>query len=287
MSKLKNVYDAVLEINDRDVPAQFASQIRSVQIKKGVLGMQRYFVGSHQINDHEVIITGSDVHHIANVMRANAGDEFLVCTDAALTFLVRITAISQSEVKMAMVEQKKENVELPIAVTIAQGIAKGDKFDLVVQKGTECGASAFIPLAMKRSVAKIEDKKAGKKIERWQKIALEGARQAHRQVVPKIYEPLSLSELIKQNDKFDVCLFAYELHDEFSKTTLAKVAKNLIKGQKVLVIIGPEGGIDDQEAEFLIEAGFVAIGLGPRILRTETAPIYLLSAMSYALEIAK
>jgi len=242
-------------------------------------------VKTDQIIGNNIRITGMDVHHITNVMRFNTGDNILVCTDELKTYFVKIAFFGKNEVMVEVVKEIEEDVELPVKVTIAQGITKGDKFDLVVQKATECGAHYFVPVEMKRCVAKIEPKKSYKKIERWQKIALEASRQSHRQVVPNIMDPVGLKELIKSTSEYDVCLFAYEAHGNDEKKALATELKKMEKGSSVLILIGPEGGIDDTEVVALKNAGFVPIGLGPRILRCETAPIYVMSAISYALEI--
>jgi len=248
--------------------------------------MQRYFIKTSQMTGDIVTITGADVHHITNVMRASSGSQFLLCSDARETFLVEITTITKTEVIVRVVEKRGENVEMPVLVTVAQGITKGDKFDLVVQKTTECGVCALLPVAMKRSVAKIEAGKMVKKVERWQKIALEAARQAHRQVVPLVMKPVEIKGLLALASEYDVCLFAYEAIEEVSKNRLVTITQGLSAGQRVLVLIGPEGGIDQSEVLLLEEVGFKAIGLGPRILRTETAPIYVMSALSYALELS-
>lgn len=247
--------------------------------------MQRYFIKTNQMIGDSATITGPDVHHLTNVMRARIGDQFLLCSEERQTFLVEIMTMTKTEVVVRVVEKRKEDVEMPVFVTIAQGITKGDKFDLVVQKATECGATAFVPVAMKRSVAKIEAGKAAKKTERWQKIALEAARQAHRQVMPAVMAPVDLKDLVAMAAEYDVCLFAYEAFDETDKNRLATVACGLSAGQRMLVLIGPEGGVDESEVLVLEAAGFKAIGLGPRILRTETAPIYVMAALSYELEI--
>ena len=247
--------------------------------------MQRYFIKSDQLIDHQVIITGDDVHHIRDVMRANMGDHLILCTYDKRSYLVEIVDLNKMEVKVKVVETKEENVELPVSVTIAQGITKGDKFDWVVQKATECGASGFIPVAMKRSVARIDAKKVDKKVERWQKIALEAARQSHRQVVPNVCMPVDMKGLVVQAAEYDVCLFAYEAQGADAQHGLADVISKFEPGMRVLVLIGPEGGIDESEVDMLVKVGFRAVGLGPRILRTETAPIYVMSAVSYALEI--
>jgi len=251
--------------------------------------MQRYFIKSEQFfADDQAIITGDDVHHIRDVMRANVNDRIILCTYEMGSYLAEIIDLNRLEVKVKVVETKEENAELPVFVTISQGITKGDKFDLVVQKATECGASEFVAVAMKRSVAKIDEKKASKKVARWQRIALEAARQSHRQVVPNVKMPVDLKGLVEMASEYDVCLFAYEgcLRSAVdSRHTLADVIREFKPATRVLVLVGPEGGIDESEARMLMKAGFKAVGLGPRILRTETAPIYIMSTISYALEI--
>ena len=247
--------------------------------------MQRYFIKSDQLIGDKAIITGDDVHHISNVMRSNIGDQLIVCTCKKESYLMQIITLQKEEIKVQIVEKKEENVELPVFVTIAQGMVKGDKFDLVLQKATECGASAFVPVAMKRSVAKIDVKKVGKKVERWQKITLEAARQSHRQVVPNVKMPIDMKGLVAMAGQYDVCLFAYEACGRDGKYGLADAIREFKPNMRVLVLIGPEGGVDESEVEILRDAGFMTVGLGPRILRTETAPIYLMSAISYALEI--
>jgi len=249
--------------------------------------MQRYFINGDQLLEDYAIITGENVHHISAVMRANVDDKMILCVHGGNSYLAQIVEINKTEVKAKIVEQKKENVELPVFVTIAQGITKGDKFDWVLQKATEGGASGFIPVAMKRSVAKIDAKKADKKVERWQKIVLEAARQSHRQKVPDVGMPVDMSGLIATMMAYDVCMFAYEAHDMDSKHALADMIASFDAGMRVLLLVGPEGGFDMSEVEALTEAGFIAVGLGPRILRTETAPIYVMSAISYAMEVCR
>jgi 16S rRNA (uracil1498-N3)-methyltransferase len=249
--------------------------------------MQRYFINANQLVEGQAIITGDDVHHIGAVMRANVGDYFVLCVRGGGSYIVEICEISKTEVHARVVETKEENAELPVFVTISQAIMKGDKFDWVLQKATECGASEFIPVAMKRSVAKIDVKKANKKVERWQKITLEAARQSHRQMVPDVRMPVDMKGLISEMGKYDMCLFAYEAHVGESEYALADVIAGFEPGMRVLVLVGPEGGIAESEVNMLTEAGFTAVGLGPRILRTETAPIYVMSVISYAMELCK
>ena len=247
--------------------------------------MQRYFIKSDQLVDDQAIIVGNDAHHIRDVMRASVGDRIIVCTCDKKSYLAEITHLHRREIKVKIVESRVENAELAVFVSISQGIVKGDKFDMVVQKGTECGATGFIPVSMKRSVAKIDPNKARKKMERWQKIALEAARQSHRQVVPYVNRPVDITSLVVMASEYDMCLFAYEECGINSQSALADAISELEPEMRVLVLFGPEGGIAQSEVCLLIEAGFRAVGLGPRILRAETASIYVMSAISYALEI--
>jgi len=247
--------------------------------------MQRYFIKDDQIKNGLATITGSDVHHMVNVMRVDVGDQVILCTDQKKSYVVEILSLTKTEVEVKVVNPKEEFVELPVFVTIAQGIIKSDKMDWVIQKGTECGASKFVPVRMKRSVAKVDPKKVSSKVERWQKIALEAARQSHRQVVPKVADVIDFTGLLKLKEQHDVCLFAYEAFSGEDRQRLATTLRDGEDGARILILVGPEGGIDEIEVDALTKAGFMPIGLGPRILRTETAPIYVLSAISYALEI--
>ncbi|KKK33147.1 16S rRNA methyltransferase [Mesobacillus campisalis] len=249
--------------------------------------MQRYFVtGSGEEGHFE--ITGDDHHHIARVMRMKEGDEILCVTAQGKSALCRIEEITSEKALAAVVKWNEGSPELPVSITIASGLPKGDKLEWIIQKGTELGASEFVPFIASRSVVKWDQKKGRKKAERWQKIAKEAAEQSHRNQIPKIHEPVTLKTLVQDAGRFDFCLIAYEeeaRHGEAS--VLADVFKRIGQGESLLAIFGPEGGLTEQEVHILQEAGFVPCGLGPRILRTETAPLYLLSAASYHFELMR
>ena len=175
--------------------------------------------------------------------------------------------------------------EMPVHVTIACGLPKGDKLDLIVQKGTELGMKGIIPFKAERSVVKWDDKRGAKKIERLRKIAKEAAEQCHRTVIPEVENPLTIRQLLQLVNTFDVLLFADEEDAKSDEPhRIADRLKNVYLEQKVLVVFGPEGGLSRTEADALRAAGFHPTSLGPRILRTETAPLYLLSAMSCEFE---
>ncbi|MEK4923517.1 16S rRNA (uracil(1498)-N(3))-methyltransferase [Cytobacillus sp. FSL R5-0569] len=246
--------------------------------------MQRYFV-NHRENDH-FFITGDDYHHITRVMRMNVGDE-IICVDpdgkAAQCKLVNITS---EVVELEVVQWIEKNVELPVDVTIVSGLPKGDKLEWIIQKGTELGAHQFIPFMSARSIVKLDEKKANKKKDRWQKIAKEAAEQSHRIIVPHVYGPQSLQQLLEISKNYDYKCVAYEESSKQGESSaFHQVLKGMSRGDSLLFIFGPEGGLTEKEITLLEDEGFISCGLGPRILRTETAPSYVLSAVSYHFEL--
>jgi 16S rRNA (uracil1498-N3)-methyltransferase len=247
--------------------------------------MQRYFA-TYTAADDAFQITGEDYRHIVKVMRMKEEDQIICVTEDQRSALCKITNISDEHVTAHVVQWMEESVELPVKVTIVSGLPKGDKLDLIIQKGTELGANKFIPFIAARSIVKWDEKKAEKRISRWQKIAKEAAEQSHRNLVPEIVSPVDLQSLIGISESYDIKLIAYEEESKQGETkNLVKGLQSLEKGGSLLVVFGPEGGLTAQEVDKLLKSGFISCGLGPRILRTETAPLYLLSAVSYHLEL--
>ncbi|MFM1651525.1 16S rRNA (uracil(1498)-N(3))-methyltransferase [Brevibacillus sp. B_LB10_24] len=245
--------------------------------------MQRYFVEPHQISGHCVTITGDDVHHIVKVMRSRTGQEIVVSDGQSRTVRARLSQLDagSNQVQAEIVEWLDEQRELPIDVTIAQGLPKGDKWEWILQKGTELGASAFFPFSSERAVAKLDEKKEPKKRERWQKIVKEAAEQSHRTRLPAVMPARSFQQTIEEIPRYTACAIAYEQASGFG---LHDVLGSLRPGDSLLVLIGPEGGFSAEEAAQATAAGAVAVSLGPRILRTETASQYVLAAVSYHFE---
>ena len=249
-----------------------------------MIELQRYFLEQSFDEQDESILTGDDYKHIVNVMRMTVDDKIIAVSDGE-AFVSSIVNMTQVTVEIRKVEGPLPKNELPVHVTIVNGLAKGDKHDFIVQKGTELGVSTIIPFKAERSIVKWDDKKGSKKIERLQKIAKQAAEQCHRTFVPKVEDPLTLNQLTVISKEYDVLLFADE---EDAKSSvphrIADRVKNIANKQKVLIVFGPEGGLSRNEAEVLTTSGFLPIALGPRILRTETAPLYFLSALSYEFE---
>jgi 16S rRNA (uracil1498-N3)-methyltransferase len=249
--------------------------------------VQRYFIDKFN-DDNNAIINGEDVHHITRVMRMGIGDEVICCDTHENIAVCKITEITNETVLITVVKWMESTSEIPIKVTIASGLPKGDKLEYVIQKGTELGAAEFVPFIAARSIVKWDDKKGTKKIERWNKIAKEAAEQSHRTKIPMIKAPQSLKKLIEYSETFQYKIVAYEEEAKRGEQArLANVFDRLNTGESLFVIIGPEGGLTDQEVSLLTENGFIACGFGPRILRTETAPLYVLSAVSYHFELKR
>lgn len=247
--------------------------------------MQRYFLDAdHQEN---IAISGENYHHIVRVMRMVPGDKVYLVFRQQETIIAEIDEITEDTVLLHETGKETQTKELPVAITIASGFPKGDKLEWIVQKGTELGAAAFIGFPAEASVVKWDQKKLAKKEQRLQKIAQEAAEQSHRQVQPAV-KLMDKTSFFAALSEYDVILVAYEEAAKKGELAhLAQVLQKVEKDTRILAVFGPEGGIMPKEIEKLTEAGGILCGLGPRILRTETAPLYLLSAASYQLELLK
>lgn len=249
--------------------------------------MQRYFVDQVLTTDDDPIyIEAADHHHLARVMRMTTGDQVYIVFADNQFCTAEIVSISEDKTLLKLVEWQTNNPELPIAITIASGLPKGDKLEWIVQKGTELGADSFIAFPSDRSIVKWDAKKTEKKRERLQKIAKEAAEQSHRVHVPTITTLASGKQLAERCGEYDAVVVAYEESAKANeKAVLASVFAALRPGMRLLVIFGPEGGISEQEIQLFKAQKAHFAGLGPRILRTETAPLYLLAAASYQFEL--
>lgn len=249
--------------------------------------MQRYFV-KQRAKDNRFIIEEEDRHHICKVMRMAAGDEIICVNPDNKSAICRITEITDEQVIAEVVQWKDEISELPIKVIIASGLPKGDKLEWIIQKSTELGAHEFLPFTARRSVVKWDDKKAAKKVDRWQKIAKEAAEQSHRSLLPNVASPLSFKALLGKSKEYDYKLVAFEEESRNSETSVfSSTLKKMKPEDSLLLVFGPEGGFTDGEIQEMQEFGFSPCGLGPRILRTETAPLYALGAISYHFELLR
>lgn len=217
-------------------------------------------------------------------MRAQAGDQLRLVFEEGKIGLSEI--ISPADQSVRLIELLTDSSELPVQVTVAVGFPKGDKLDFIVEKSTELGATAIWSAPFKASVSKWDHKKLTKKQEKLEKVALGAAEQSRRQLIPKIQLFDQFSRLTEQFSDFDQVLVAYEESAKMGETSMFKQAlTELSANQKVLIIFGPEGGISPDEIAKFENLGAKMIGLGPRILRAETAPLYALSSISAYFEL--
>lgn len=253
--------------------------------------MQRYFVTPEQFGELTVVLRGEDAHHMVKVMRMKSGDEVIVTDGVSREARVALKELTPSEVTAEVVEELPMDREPLWQVTVAQGLPKGDKMELVIQKGTELGAAAFLPFQSERMVVQYDARKEAKRLERWSRIVKEAAEQSHRSRLPAVHEVHSWKQLIAAVADYDLALFCYEAegHGPSGASGLgdrirqARESGVLKEGEphSVLLVVGPEGGFSAREAEEIQGAGAMAAGLGRRILRAETAGLAGLAALMY------
>ena len=227
---------------------------------------------------------GPDVNHIKNVLRMKIGEELNV-SDGISDQEIRcgIVGFTDDTVECEIRFIKEADHELPSKVYLFQGLPKADKMETIIQKNIELGVYEIVPVAMKRCVVKLDDKKASGKISRWQGIAEAAAKQSKRGVIPEIKAPMSFKEAVKYaKENCDVMLLPYELSEGMDATR--DLLGSIKPGQSVAIFIGPEGGFDPEEVSFAQNEGFEPITLGKRILRTETAGMCVMSVLMYLLE---
>ena len=243
--------------------------------------MYHFFVSEEQINGENAYIEGSDVNHIANVLRMKPGEELLISVQGDWDYLCKILDIETDRVNLKVLESMEQR-ELPVNITLLQGIPKSDKLEMIIQKAVELGVSEIIPVKTKRVVVKIDEKKVDTKVNRWNAIAESAAKQSKRSIIPKVHEPMSIDNALEIVKDFGVKLIPYENADGIDKTR--KILDNMDKTKNIAVFIGPEGGFEESEVERIKNSGFEVITLGKRILRTETAGLALLSNIMIRLE---
>lgn len=251
--------------------------------------MSRFFVKTDPVDlrNGKIIITGEDVNHIANVLRASAGDEIVLCDGSGTDYDVVIEHISKQTIETSIKASKPSITEPPVSITLFQGIPKADKMDYVIQKCVELGVKRIVPVMTARSVVRFgSSRDAASKTARWNRIALEAAKQCDRGIIPAVDEPVSFDTALKLAGGSGLKLFPYEeernvsLRSILKKYTGAEDAETI---KSAAVLIGPEGGFEQTEAKKAAEAGFISVTLGPRILRTETAGLATSAIIMYEL----
>lgn len=245
--------------------------------------MYRFFVEPSQIRDKRIVITGSDVNHIRNVLRMKIGEEIAVSNGIDnREYRCGIEAYTEDEVICTLRFIKEDGVELPSRIYLFQGLPKADKMELIVQKAVELGVYEVIPVAAARCVVRLDDRKAEARVSRWQGIAEAAAKQSRRAVIPCVHGVMGMREAVDYARQMDVRLIPYELAEDMEHTK--ELIRSIRAGQSVAVMIGPEGGFAEDEIRLAVQAGIEPVTLGRRILRTETAGMAVLSWLMYHLE---
>jgi len=242
--------------------------------------MYQFFVDSSQVTEQEAIIIGNDVNHIKNVLRMKPGEEIQV-NDGEHTWLCEVKELHAEQVT-AFIKEQVENSELPVKICLFQGLPKADKLENIIQKSVELGAYEIVPVAMKRCVVKLDEKKQDAKRKRWQAIAESAAKQAKRSLIPDVRSVMNYKEALAYAGDMDILLLPYE-HAEGMKRT-REVLYGIKPGSSIGILIGPEGGFDEDEVELAMQRGAEVITLGKRILRTETAGPAVLAMLGLCLE---
>lgn len=245
--------------------------------------MHWFYVEKSQIMGEKIIIEGSDRNHICNVLRMQIGEKLVICDGDGTDYVCELEQISRENVIARIVSFGDSTSELPVDVVLFQGLPKKEKMELIIQKAVELGVTQIVPVAMKRCVARMEDKKKEeKKLVRWQQIAESAAKQSQRGIIPKIHPLVDFKKAVSMAAKADTFLFPYEQAEGMENAK--KCIQDAAGGKHVSIMIGPEGGFDDAEVLAAKEAGGRILSLGRRILRTETAGMTVLSILMFEIE---
>ena len=243
--------------------------------------MYQFFVEASQVGPEEITILGEDVNHIKNVLRMKPGEQIRISSLSGEDYFCEVAGMEKDKVVARILYQDHESRELPVQITLFQGLPKGDKMELIIQKAVELGVYEIIPVAMKNCVVSLDERKAEAKVKRWQAIAESAAKQAKRSIIPKVGSVMTFGEAADYARGLDVRLLPYE--NERGMEHTRQVVGSLKREGSLGVFIGPEGGFDKKEIE-AVRGDMELLSLGNRILRTETAGMTMLSILLYHLE---
>ena len=244
--------------------------------------MYRFYVNEEQIGGDNIVITGSDVNHIKNVLRLEKGDWIIACDGNGKDYVSSIWEISPESVILNVEKEQSSDTELDCRIVLFQGLPKKDKMEFIIQKAVELGVTDIVPVSMKRCVVKLDGSKAKKKQERWQSIAEAAAKQSGRGIIPRVSEMVSLKEAFDIAADLEYNMIPYELQDGIEQSR--KIVDEACTKNSIGIFIGPEGGFEKEEVESAFSKGIQPITLGKRILRTETAGMALVSILMFKIQ---
>jgi len=248
--------------------------------------MSRFFVTDMDESSEVVSIKGDDFNHIKNVLRYRPGDSITLCDGKGFDYQAYIEGFEKDRVIIKITDRWKNSTEPPIDIVLFQGIPKGDKTDFIIQKTVELGVKRIIPLMCERTVLKFESQKdMEKKRMRWQRIALEAAKQCNRGIIPEVSMPVKFEEALEYAGSLDLAIMPYEKEKERTIKWLinGSLLSNGQAAKSIGVFIGPEGGFSEKETELASRHEITMVTLGPRILRTETAGLAVVAILMYEL----
>lgn len=243
--------------------------------------MYQFFVEDEQIGAQQVRIVGSDVNHIKNVLRMRSGEQVRISNQRGRNLLCSVQELHAEEI-LLQIERELAGTELDVRLHLFVGMPKGERMETIIEKAVELGVYEIVPVAMKYCVVRLDEKKAEKKVARWQEIARSAAKQSKRSIIPAVRPVMSLAQAAEYAKECELQLVPYENAEGMTAT--ARVLGELKNVRSVGVFIGPEGGIADEEIALLRQQA-QEISLGARILRTDTAAITTLSMLMLALEL--
>ena len=230
--------------------------------------MYQFFVDDAQVHEHEIVIEGSDVNHIRNVLRMKIDERIRISNMSGKAYFCHITLITEDMVVAEIDSEDDNGTELGNRITLFQGLPKGDKMELIIQKAVELGVYKIVPVSMKNCVVKLDEKKAAKKVERWQAIAESAAKQSKRTIIPLIDKPVPYKLALEKAGKLDVMLVPYE--NERGMDATRQIMGQIKKGQSIGIVIGPEGGFAPEEIKLADDNDMHRISLGRRILHGDS-----------------
>ncbi len=246
--------------------------------------MPRFFIKEENfLPDGRVCLTGDDANHISHSLRMRVGEEITVCDFFNYEYDCVIDSFSSDRVCLLVKDKHPSKNEPSVSVALFQGLPKSTKLELIIQKCVELGVSDIIPVVTSRCISRPDEKSSEKKTKRWNMISQEAAKQSGRGKVPEVSETVSFRDAVEKMKEYDLCFLCYELCDGTQGADIKGFLQDNItkETRSIAFLVGPEGGISPEEAEYAAQNGISFVSLGKRILRTETAPLCVLSCIMY------
>lgn len=246
--------------------------------------MASFFVLPDQIDqeNRQILLQGEDVNHIKNVLRAAEGERITICDGAGTEYAAEIQEISKDRIVLQYSQSSPSRTEPPYQAILYQGISKGERMDLTIQKSVELGVYQIVPVICERTIVRFHNEKDRQaKQSRWQKIAAEAAKQCNRGILPEVCMPMELDQALERSKGASLRFIPYE---EEQVVSLKRFLRGKESPKQIAFFIGPEGGFAAEEISAAENAGFQPVSIGSRILRTETAGPAVLAVLGYVFE---